>query len=96
VRVPFAESLRAGRMTAKDESNGNGHVNYAHLKVAAALRTGAAGSQGELRCSAIQPTVSTRETKARAQAASRFGSLRTGLFSGSWGLVQEDSAKRRI
>jgi len=70
--------------------------NYARLKAAATLRTGAAGSQGELRCSAIQPTVSTRDTKARAHAASRFGSLRTGLFSGSWGLVQEDSAKRRI
>jgi hypothetical protein len=25
VRVPFAESLRAGRMTVKDEGNGNEH-----------------------------------------------------------------------
>ena len=40
--------------------------------------------------------VSTRATKARAHAASRFGSLRTGLCSGSWGFVQEDPAKRRI
>jgi hypothetical protein len=38
----------------------------------------------------VAVTVSTRATKARAHAASKFGSLRSGLFSGSQGIVQED------